>query len=201
MGEILTAAIVHGTCAEPGIDCTTRNWFPWLKQELETRSVSTTVPQFPTPVGQSISTWLETFSRDFGELTSETVLFGHSLGAGFLLNLLNRSRVKVRATFLVSGFVGEIGSSVYDPLNRTFFHATFDWNRIRDNAGELFIYAGDDDPYVPFAKSLELMSLLSSELTVVPRGGHLNQGAGFTTFPKLLKDFDHFVRPTNAPIL
>ena len=41
--------IFHGTGGYPK-----ENWFPWLKQQLEIKGFNVTVPQFPTPEGQSV---------------------------------------------------------------------------------------------------------------------------------------------------
>jgi uncharacterized protein len=181
----LSAVVVHGAGGHPE-----RNWFQWLKQELSSRGIETKIPQFPLPEQQSLESWRETFFSEIGPISPGFVLFGHSVGAALLLNLLDEADCPAQATFLVSGFVGKIGHPVFDPLNESFFKREFNWDRVRSNAGSLFIYSGDNDPYVPIEKGLELANYLRTDLTVIPNGGHLNQESGFTTFPKILEDFD-----------
>ncbi len=183
MTQSTTALIVHGTGGSPAI-----HWFPWLKGELERRGIPTAIPQFPTTEGQSLDAWRKTFAAEIGALSAGHLLFGHSIGAGFVLNLLNRAASPVRGTFLVAGFLGAIGNPDYDPLNATFFSEELDWPTIRRNAGTCFVYAGDNDPYVALDKGVELAERLETELIVIPNGGHLNSHSGFTEFPRLLED-------------
>jgi predicted alpha/beta hydrolase family esterase len=188
MSRTFSAAVIHGSGGYPG-----RNWFPWLKSELETRSIKTSIPQFPTPEGQNLASWTQTFETEVGSVHSNLILFGHSTGVAFLLNLLDQVQQPVLATFLVAGFIGELGHAVFDPLNASFFTRQFNWERIKSNAGQLFIYAGDNDPYVPLSKGITLAESLKSELIVVPNGGHLNQDSGFISFPRLLWDLDRML--------
>lgn len=189
MRKSRNAIIVHGSGGYPE-----RNWFPWLKQELELRDISTIVPQFPTPDGQSLESWIKVFDKYIKSINSNLLLFGHSTGVALLLNVLAQSNQAALATFLVAGFVGEIGNSTYDPLNRTFFEKPINFDLVRKNSGHLFLYCGDNDPYVPLDKSKELAQLLNSKLTIIPCGGHLNQDSGFTKFERLLDDLENVIK-------
>jgi predicted alpha/beta hydrolase family esterase len=110
------------------------------------------------------------------------------MGAGFTLRLLEESEQRVAGTFLVAGFIGALGLPDYDPINATFFASPFGWHKIRQNAGRVYVYAGDNDPYVPVERSNEIAHHLASTLQVIPGGGHLNAETDFVTFPRLLKD-------------
>lgn len=92
----------------------------------------------------------------------------------------------VEGLFLAAGFVGALGLSEYDPINASFFATPFDWPGIRARSGRVCrCWAGDDDPYVPLARSREVADLLGAGLEVVTGGGHLNAEAGLTAFPQL----------------
>lgn len=187
MTEPLNATIIHGSGGNPD-----GNWFPWLAAELRKRNIPVIVPAFPQPEDQSLSSWIKRFESKAPTPGPGSVLIGHSTGVALILNVLKTLTAPIAATFLVGGFFGKIGSDVYDPLNDSFFEGSFDWPDIRAKAGELFIYAGDDDPYVPLSKSIELTSLLASELLVIPGGRHLNSESDFIRFDRLLKDFDRW---------
>jgi uncharacterized protein len=185
--------IVHGTGGDPE-----ENWFPWLAEEVRKRGHRAILPTFPTPEGQELDRWLAVLEEEVGELTPDTVLVGHSLGAGFILRALERSDAKVAATFLVSGFVGELGQEGFDPLNAPFFRDEFDWDRIQGSSSVFQAYLGSDDPYVPRAKGEEVAAFLGIPLIVIDGGGHLNTAAGFTTFEQLLDDMSPILESSAA---
>ncbi len=183
--SIMKIAITHGTGGNPSI-----NWFPWLSQELRALGHSVIVPAYPTPERQSLNNWFSTFDEEFGfpNLTKETVLIGHSIGAAFTLRLLQEANEPIKACFLVAGFTHELGLPEYDVLNQTFIREVFDWPYLRSRAGKVFVYHSENDPYVPLKFGEEISNALGTKLTLIPGGGHLNSETGFTKFPRILDD-------------
>jgi predicted alpha/beta hydrolase family esterase len=95
----MTVVIIHGSYGYPE-----RNWFPWLKQEIEKLGHNAIVPKFPTPDGQDFKNWKDTFYSEVSCLDDHAILVGHSTGAGFILSLLNEAdTVPIKAAFLVAG--------------------------------------------------------------------------------------------------
>ncbi|GGD08242.1 RBBP9/YdeN family alpha/beta hydrolase [Aureimonas glaciei] len=174
--------ILHGAHGGPDT-----NWFPWLGAELESGGVEVVRPRFPTPLGQSLSTWTEAYHLALRPLPpAATVLVGHSLGAAFALRLVEQARDPFAGLFLAAGFVGALGLPDYDTMNQSFFASPFDWPTIRARQGlSVRCWAGDDDPYVPLARSQEIATHLNAPLDIVRGGGHLNGETGFTTFPAM----------------
>lgn len=174
--------IVHGTYSDPSA-----NWFPWLKRNLLDCGMASFVPRFPTPEGQSLNSWKDTFSREVGPLESNLILVGHSLGAAFILNLLQDASVAVKAAVLVAGFIGRLDLPDYDPLNESFCVRSFDWEKIRNNAKIFAVISSDNDPYVPLAKGQELALNLKSPLILIDGAGHINAESGYTEFAFVLE--------------
>lgn len=178
-----TVIIIHGSYGSPD-----ENWIPWLKRQVEESGHQALAPAFPTPEGQSLEAWRQIFEKQAGSLTGDHLLVGHSLGVAFILDILERSAGAVRGSFFASGFVGELGDPVFDDVNRTFSCKEFNWQRIRENMGSAFMYHGDNDPYVPRSKSLELAGHLKLSPKFIPNGGHLNSTAGYVRFDALWSD-------------
>jgi len=178
-----TVVIIHGAYGNPD-----GNWFPWLAEQVRGMGHTARIPHLPTPGGQNLETWKAAFRQQVGVLTKDTVLVGHSLGAGFILNLLEETRTPVLGTFLVSGFLGKLGQDTFDSINASFVCRNFEWQHIRRAAGEIHIYNSDNDPYVPLARGKELSKNLGTALTVIKKGGHINAEAGFRHFLPLLED-------------
>ena len=179
--------IFHGIYGHPD-----ENWFPWLKEELESMGFEVTVPKFPTPIGQSLESWLKVIEKYEENVGEGTILIGHSLGASFILSFLERNK-KIKAAFLVAGYHKKLDNE-FRELNKTFVEKDFDWEKIKKNCEKFFVIASDNDPYIPLETSRELAGMLNTELVVIRNGGHLNKKAGFLEFPALLDSIKRILK-------
>lgn len=181
--------IIHGAYGNPD-----ENWFPWLKNELEKRGIEVFVPTFPTPEGQNLENWLNTFEEYKSQVNEKTIFVGHSLGPAFILNILEGSEQPVLAAFFVSGFTGLLEISEFDNINKTITDRDFDYSKIKRNCKDFFIYNSDNDPYVPLDKGRQLADNLGGKLTIINNGGHINAEAGYSGFSLLLKDINTLLK-------
>jgi len=173
--------IIHGIYGHPE-----ENWFPWLKKQLESMSYEAIVPKFPTPIDQSLESWLRVFSNYEDKINEETVLIGHSLGAAFILNYLERTNKKIKAAILAAGY-HKVLENQFKELNKTFVDKEFNWEKIKSSCGRFFVFASDNDEYIPLEIGEELAKSLNAEFNMVHDGGHLNAKAGYDEFPLLLE--------------
>jgi len=170
-----TVLIVHGAGSTPE-----SNWFPWLKDELEADGFEVIVPQFPnTPSDQTLDNWLTEINKY--DINEETIAIGHSLGAPFLLSLLEQKKLKT--VYLVAGFIGLLKNE-FDEVIHTFSNKEFDWNTIKTNCKSFHIIYSDDDPHVSSDKAIELGSKLGIEPKLIKGAGHFN----FPTFENLYSE-------------
>lgn len=174
--------VIHGTKGSPAI-----NWFPWLSAELRTHGIECIVPAMPTPEGQELENWLAAFHKQVGAIDSSTIVVGHSVGATFLLRLLERIKFPIKASLFVAGLIDMIGIPEYDKLNSSFIAGAYDWQTIKRNAGKIICLSGDNDPYVPKEQGETMVKNLGVEQVVIEKGGHLNAESGYTEFPLLLE--------------
>ena len=66
--------IIHGTNGHPE-----KNWFPWLKNELDKLGHTVYIPQFPTPDGQNLANWLKVIEKYNIEIVTESRYSAHTL--------------------------------------------------------------------------------------------------------------------------
>ncbi len=174
--------IIHGSYGSPE-----ENWIPWLKMELEKLKCKVFVPRFPTPQNQTLRTWLNVFEDYKSYLNGDSLVMGHSIGPAFLLNIIEKRNKPIKAAFFVSGFTGSLNNPTFDKLNSSFSDKEFDWQKIKENCAQFYVFHGDNDPYVPLQKAQDLAKHLGVDVILIKRGGHLNAEAGYTTFDLLLQ--------------
>ena len=174
--------IIHGTYSNPS-----SNWFPWLKKELELLGHEVFVPKFPTPENQTLENWMKVFDGYIDKVDSNTIFVAHSIGPAFVLSVLEKINIQVRACFFVAAGLSESGTSDIYKLIHTFLMKDFDWHRIKENCENFYMFHSDNDPYVPIEKAEDFARKLNITLTKVPGAGHFNEAAGYTKFDLLLE--------------
>ena len=174
--------IFHGTEGYPE-----ENWFPWLKQKLEHIGHEVIVPQFPTPKGQTLENWFDVFKNYSEWYTHDSILVGHSLGGAFLLRVLEKYDVRIKAAFMVAAPIGVLPIINFEG-DQSFIGKPFDWKGIRDHCGKFFVFHSDNDPYVSLGNGKLLAEKLGTKLLFMPNCGHFNKSAGFTEFEDLFKE-------------
>lgn len=186
----MNAFIIHGTGGSPE-----GNWFPWLKERLESIGVTTYVPRFPLNEEQSLTNWMNEFDKYREYLNEDSIIIGHSLGPGFILNILENIDFKIRAAFLVSPFLGAVNNEYYDARNKTFvIDKDFDFEKIKKHCSKFYTYHGNDDPYVPLAKAEYVTEKLGAQFKVIEGGGHLNAEFNYFQFEVLYEDIKETVK-------
>lgn len=182
-----TVFIFHGTGGNPE-----GNWFPWLKKKLEEKGLHVIVPQFPTPEGQSLESWLAILDTYKEHINEETIFVGHSLGGLFLLRVLERLKDPAYAAFFVSSPVGIRPIKYYDG-DFAFSGFDFNWKEINNKAKHFAVWHSDNDPYIDMANGKEIATQLGVDLHFIPNAGHLNAESGWTEFPQLLEELEKVV--------
>jgi uncharacterized protein len=187
--------IIHGAYGNPK-----ENWFGWLKEKLEKDNHEVIIPQFPTPEKQTLEEWMKVFEPYMNQINKYTIFIGHSLGPAFILSVLEKLNVKIKACFFVAGFIGKIGIEDFDEINKTFTQKNFKWERICENCKEFKIINSENDPYVKIEKGQELAKLTKTKLIKIQDAGHFNEEAGYTKFPLLL-DYIKTITENNQTII
>ncbi len=162
-------------------------WRGWLADELRRKGVEVLAPVFPDTNNPQLGPWLAEARRSVPKFSphDEWVLIGHSLGCPAILQLLGgmKEGEKVKAVVLVACFAKDLGIAEI----RSFVDKPFDWKKIKNKAGKFVIINSDNDPYIPLAEGERIAKLLGAELIVEHGAGHINEGAGFTKYPRLLQ--------------
>jgi predicted alpha/beta hydrolase family esterase len=165
-------------------------WRGWLADELRSKGAEVVAPDFPETNNPRLSAWFPVVRETVPEFKPEDewVLVGHSLGCPTILRLLESMKEgeKAKAVILVAAFAKDLG---IDEI-RTFIDKPFDWKKIKKKADKFVVINSDNDPYVPLAEAERVAKLLGAQFIVEHGAGHINEGSGFTKYPKLLEIID-----------
>lgn len=179
--------ILHGTMGSPD-----GNWFPWLAKELEKLGQIAVRPKLPTPKGQNPDNWVRVIKETIDSLggpDEETVIVAHSMSPVASCYYLASINKKIKASFFISAFAEQIDSEEpFKSLIQPFADGKVDWDKVKENCKDIVCFVGDNDPYVSLEVAKRFVNLSGAkQLIIVPKGGHLNEDFGYTTFPLLLE--------------
>ncbi len=117
------------------------HWFPWLQKQLVVHDIFAQTPEIPNAWQPNYEIWTKEFERY--ELTPETILVGHSCGAGFLVRYLSEHKdLKVGKVVLVAPWIDPFR----DEDTGSFFDFEIDPN-LAERASGVTIFNSDDDDH------------------------------------------------------
>lgn len=184
MAKQQTILVVHGSFGSPW-----ENWIPSTIESAKASGWSAFAPHLPSPDAQTYETWASIVDSYVatGLISTSGTFVGHSSGAAFLARYI-ADRNMTEATFIsVAGFNNFFsGDEDFDRINSEFFIADEELARVGAMAGRRVAFWGDNDPHLPLAELEKFSSLIEASAHVIPDGGHLNSGAGFTEFGLLV---------------
>ena len=151
-----SAIIVHGKPSKSDYDDKSTPspsnslWLPWLQKQLLHRDITTQTPEMLNSYQPDYHIWSQTFEQY--KPNAETMLIGHSIGGGFLIQWLSQNQsVLAGHVFLVAPSFGDTMTpdSKYDlPLLNGFFNFTIDPD-LPSRLGSLhLIFSDNDNPRV-----------------------------------------------------
>lgn len=177
----MKVVIVHGTNANPE-----KNWYPWLKKQLESCGHEVFVPALPDSAFPNGEKWIDYILENTPfAFDEDTVVVGHSAGAAVIPELLQKlpDGVKVKKAILVSGFYTDLGWEKLQDLH----NVKVDYDDVKQKAEEFILVHSDNDPYVKLSEAEWLAEKLGGQLRVLEGQGHFNMAASpqYKEFPKL----------------
>lgn len=168
------AFLLHGTDGSPEY-----NWFPWLKNKLESVDYEVWVPSLPenhTPNKETYNRFLKSTDWPF----EDSLLIGHSSGATTALNLLSSDWFpRVSKTILVGTFLNERLLSDVDwyesgQFDELFQADGYDVGLLKEKSGSFVFLHGSNDPYCSIDDATMLADRVGGEMVVIQDGLHLS---------------------------
>jgi len=157
-----------------------RHWLPWLQRQLLLAGVLTQTPELPKPYEPVYEAWRDVVERF--EITEETMLVGHSCGAGFLVRWLSESSRRAGRVALVAPWL--------DPLHELetgFFDYSIDARLVERTDVVVVLVSRDDNDEILASVATLRDSLPGIELIELDGFGHFTDSNMTTNaLPELL---------------
>jgi hypothetical protein len=172
--------IVHGWGGSPE-----GNWFPWLRDMLESRGLAVYLPRMPNAHNPVEGEWVKALDHDVGTLDGNTYFIGHSLGCITILRYLEQigGEQVAGGCVLVAGFSGELGIAQI----QNFLAKPVDWRAVKSHCSKFVSIASDNDPYVPLKYSVIFKRELAAKCLIQPGMGHFQMKELHVALNELLK--------------
>lgn len=139
-----TAIILHGMPSkEEYFDPTSpaqsnKHWLPWIQRQLIINGILAQTPEMPKPYLPDYKKWRATFEQF--TIDEDTMLIGHSLGAGFLVRWLSENNVNVGKVALIAPWLNPDHEYQID-----FFDFDIDASLTERTQGVTVFVSSDDD--------------------------------------------------------
>lgn len=170
------ALILHAWYEKPE-----KNWYPWLKTELENRDYNVLTPELPTmqtdlPDMEKILQFIEELIK----IDEDTIVIGHSIGC--LLAMRLAEKYSYDKMFLVAGW----DFNDLTAEHRLFWPNPINHEAIKQHVKEMYCLSADNDPYMTAFLVEEMSKRLGGKFILVPGAGHFSEKFGVTKIPELL---------------
>jgi predicted alpha/beta hydrolase family esterase len=186
-----TAIILHGMPSKEGYYNEARDsqsnshWLPWIQKHLLLNDILAQTPELPLPYEPDYDSWKNIFEQF--TLNEETVLVGHSCGAGFLIRWLSENNVKVGKVALVAPYLGDPVEG--KRVKEGFFDFSIDGDLVSKTDGIKIFYSKDDEEWIGRAVDQMNDTVKGLEIETFEDRGHFTLGDMETREFVELKDF------------
>lgn len=174
--------LLHGYGGSPEKD-----FFPWLKKELEKCGYRVQMPVLPhsdKPMASEKND-MEALSQGV-QINDNTVLLGHSLGAVVAMKALEQLDHPIRKLILVGGFL-EPKFRDHDRAFKDTFNWVFNFEKIKENANSIIILHDRNDVAIPVDQGQKLFDALGGTLLEpAPVKSHFNGDQEPSVLPAVL---------------
>ncbi len=188
--EISNVVLVHGSNdnEKEGLEFpreNQRHWFPWIKDELEKQGINVSHELYPMDWSPNYEKWKKVFEKN--KINKNSILIGHSAGAGFLVRWLEETKRKIKKLILVAPYVVHDGEA--DWL-KEFVNFKFD-KSLKNYYDELIIFYDKKDMKGILQNVSIIKKILGGKVIDVKNHGHFTEeDTGTKEFPELLNEIE-----------
>ena len=185
--------IIHQWWSSP-----TKDWYPWLKKELEKRGFKVFVPKMPDTNTPKINAWVYKLRKLAKKADENTYFVGHSIGAQAIMRYLEKlpKGKKVGGVVFVAGWtsltnleLGEINTA------KPWLETKINFAKVKKSAKKFVAVFSDDDLYVPLGQNSKVFKQkLGAKIVIQHKKGHFSGSDGIKKLPIVLSELLKMVK-------
>lgn len=179
--------LVHGWDGGPD-----RDWFPWLRKELENYGYTVIAPQLPEAEVPRKELWIPALASAVGTPDAETYFVAHSMGNQATLRYLESlpEGVVIGGAVFVAGFVNSL-VNLEGPENEEIATAwtgtPLNLSKVRTHLLKSIAIFSDDDEWVTLDNADIFRERIGSEIVTEKAQGHFNEDTAPVILETILK--------------
>lgn len=158
------------------------NWFPYVRNTMESLGVTVIAKDFPDPILARQSYWLP-FLKNELHAAQDTILIGHSTGAIAAMKYAETN--SIFGSILVGTYYTDLGDE--NEKKSEYFNSPWKWEAIKRNQRWIVQYSSTDDPYIPIDEARYVNKQLGTEYYEYTDQGHFGSERQKKTFPELIQ--------------
>ena len=158
------------------------NWILWTKKEVEKLGIKAIAENMPDPDFAREKYWIPFIEKKL-ENDPDSILVGHSSGALAIQRYIETHKV------LCAILVGTSHTDLNDEHERAsgYFSRPWQWEKMRENAKWIALFASTDDPYIPISEARFIHEKLQCEYHEFTDQGHMGSDIGKMEFPEIVE--------------
>jgi hypothetical protein len=183
-----TAIILHGMPSkeeyfnEESPAQSNKHWLPWIQKQLILKGILAQTIELPEPYEPIYKKWSSVFEQF--NIDEDTILIGHSCGAGFLIRWLSENKIKVGKVALIAPFL----DPNHNEVKSDFFSFEIDKTLASRTNGLAIFYSTDDNEEILTSVNQIKNFIPKSQIKEFADRGHFTFGDMKTDrFPELIK--------------
>jgi len=179
--------IIHQWWSSP-----TKDWYPWLKKELEKRGFKVFVPKMPETSKPKINTWVSKLCKLAKETDKNTYFVGHSIGAQAIMRYLEKLPKNKRVGGVVS-VAGWFKLTNLEPeeksIAKLWLETLLNFKKIKNTGNKFVAIFSDNDLFVPFAQNSKVFKQkLGAKIILEHKKGHFSGSDRVKKLPIVLRE-------------
>ena len=185
--------IIHGWGGTPK-----KEWFLWLKKELEKKRIEVFAPAMPNPEEPKIEEWVPFIANLVGVPDENTYFVGHSIGYQAIMRYLETlpKNTKFGGAVFVAGWF-DLTEFTYkeEPeeeeesreIAKPWIEKTIDLKKIKKMTKNFVAIFSDNDPYVELKNKNVFEKEIGAKIIMESNRGHFSRSDGITKLPIVLE--------------